>query len=279
MPQGPLTIAGVAHRRPARYCLRHHWPEYLMEAAGLGSFMLLAILACAVLEHPDSPLPRAIPNAFERRAILGVVIGLVAAAIIYSPWGKQSGAHINPAVTLAWLRLGKVHPWDAFFYVCAQTVGGTLGVLLAAVSLHGRIAHPSVGWLVTVPGPWGVGAAFGAEAGLSFLLMSVVLAVSSRPAIARWTGVVAACLVAVFIALEAPVSGMSINPARTLASAVPSGVTTSLWIYLVAPPLGMLLAAEATRAMRGAAHCACAKLHHHNRSRCIHCGKEEDVHV
>jgi len=103
--------------------LKKHWPEYLMEAAGLGIFMISACSFGALLEHPASPIRQAIANSFLRRILMGMAMGLTAISIIYSPWGKQSGAHLNPSVTLTFFRLGKVARWDAVFYVTAQFLG------------------------------------------------------------------------------------------------------------------------------------------------------------
>ena len=133
--------------------LKLHWPEYLMEAAGLGVFMVSACLFGILLEYPGSPIQQAITDPFLRRVLMGLAMGLTAIGIIYSPWGKQSGAHLNPAITF--FRLGKIAPWDATFYVLAQFAGGVAGVLLAAAALGGRIAHPSVLYVVTVPGAYG----------------------------------------------------------------------------------------------------------------------------
>src|SRR5437870_1664697 len=110
-----------------------HWPEYLIEAACLGLFMVSACSFTVLLQHPGSILRQMVPSAFLRRLFTGLAMGLTAIALIYSPWGKQSGAHLNPSVTLTFLRLGKVEPWDAWFYIVAQFLGGTLGVLLSAV--------------------------------------------------------------------------------------------------------------------------------------------------
>lgn len=101
-----------------------------MEAAGLAVFMLSAGLFGTLLGHPDSPAYQAIADPFLRRVLMGLAMGLTAVGIIYSPWGQRSGAHINPAVTLTFLRLGKVSPWDAAFYVLAQFAGGIYGVVL-----------------------------------------------------------------------------------------------------------------------------------------------------
>src|SRR5713226_9052868 len=97
--------------------LLDHWPEYLMEAAGLGLFMVSACVFATLLESPGSPARRAIPSDFLRRALMGLAMGLTAVGIIYSPWGQRSGAHINPAVTFTFLRLRKIEPWEAFFYI------------------------------------------------------------------------------------------------------------------------------------------------------------------
>src|SRR6266513_2948450 len=112
--------------------LKKHWPEYLMEAAGLGIFMVSASVFAILLYHPASPALRFLPEEFPRRVLMGLAMGLTAIGIIYSPWGKQSGAHLNPAVTLTFYRLGKVAPWDAVFYVVSQFAGGVAGVVLLA---------------------------------------------------------------------------------------------------------------------------------------------------
>jgi aquaporin Z len=163
--------------------------------------------------------------------------------------------------------------WDAVFYILSQFVGGVTGVGIASLLLGNRIADPAVDYAVTTPGPWGVGAAFAAEMAISFLMMTMVLHVSNRMSIARWTGVCAGILVAGYISIEGPVSGMSMNPARTLGSALPAGVWTALWLYFTAPPIGMLLAAQLYLRRKGARSVVCAKLHHQNDTRCIfNCG-------
>lgn len=131
---------------------------------------------------------------------------------------------------------------------------------------------------LTVPGKpeGGPGVAFLAELVISFGLMMVVLVTMNIHRLARFTGLFAGALVAIYIILVAPLSGMSMNPARTFASALPAQLWTALWIYFAAPPLGMLLAAECYLQLQAALRVFCAKLHHHNDKRCIfHCGYKE----
>ena len=249
--------------------LKKHWPEYLMEAAGLGIFMVSASVFTILLYHPASPALRVLPEEFPRRVLMGLAMGLTAIGIIYSSWGKQSGAHLNPAVTLTFFRLGKVASWDAVFYVIAQFAGGVAGVVLVAVVVGKLLAHPSVNYVATLPGSGGTGAAFFGEVIIALILMSVVLFVSNTKKLARFTGLFAGACVAAFITFVAPISGMSMNPARTFGSAVLPQLWDSLWIYFLAPPLGMLAAAAGYLRLKHAV--GCAKLHHQNKLRCIFC--------
>jgi aquaporin Z len=249
--------------------MRAHWPEYAIEAAGLGLFMFVACTFGALLAHPASPVVQVLPAALARRVLMGLAMGSTAVALIYSPWGRRSGAHFNPATTLTFWRLGKVSTCDAAAYAAAQVFGGLLGVALASAALGPALAHPEVDYVATVPGIGGPPMAFVAELAITFMLMAVVLRVSNSAALAPFTGLAAGGLVALYIAVEAPISGMSMNPARSLASAAPAGAWADLWIYLVAPPLGMLLAAEAYARRHGESAVYCAKLHHGRAGRCI----------
>ncbi len=262
MPTGPQPKLGIDP---------HHRTEYLIEAAGLGLFMLSASAFGTLLEHPASPLRAALPDPFSRRALMGLAMAATAVGLIYSPWGRRSGAHFNPAVTLAFFRLGKVAPRDLAGYVAAQFIGGAVGMGAAALVLGRFLAHPSVHFVTTRPGAGGPPVAFAAELAMTFVLMLVVLAVSNIPRLARFTGLCAGVCLGLFITFEAPLSGMSLNPARTLASALAAHDAAGIWIYFTAPPLGMLAAAAAYRGVAGQGRVRCAKLLHTPRARCIFC--------
>ena len=103
----------AAHGKPpsltAFGTFRLHWPEYLMEASLLGAFMASASIFCVLLEYPHSPVRLAIAGPAVRRFLIGISMGLTAIAIIYSPWGRPSGADINPSAWLFLLLLPRTH--------------------------------------------------------------------------------------------------------------------------------------------------------------------------
>jgi aquaporin Z len=264
----------VKNMNHALNAFREHWPEYLMEAWGLGLFMSAAGGVWTLLVYAGSPVAQAVTDPMLRLALMGAAMGLTSMGIIYSPWGKQSGAHVNPAVTLVFLRLGKISRWDAFFYILFQFAGGLLGMALVYFVLGEKLASPPVSFVVTVPGRNGAPVAFLAEFIISFLLMLTILLTTNSARLARLTGVFAGVLVAVYIAVEAPFSGMSMNPARTVATALPAGVWTDIWIYFTAPVVGMQLAISAYRLVarlitKKEPAVICAKLNHHTHRRCI----------
>src|SRR6185369_872785 len=160
--------------------LSRHWPEYLMEAAALGTFLVSACVFVVLFEHPSSPVHQSFETAsMLRRALIGLAMGLTAIGIIYSPWGQRSGAHMNPAVTLTFLSLGKIAPWDALFYVTFQFLGAITGVLVANLVIGPALQDATVNYAVTVPGQDGPWIAFIAEFVISMLMMSTVLWVSN----------------------------------------------------------------------------------------------------
>lgn len=248
-----------------------HWREYAIESALLALFMMSAAVMASLIEHPASAIRQAVDNPLLRRVLMGAAMGLTAASLVYSPWGRRSGAHFNPSVTLTFYRLGKITARDAAGYVTAQFAGGVLGIAAAAGVLRPWIASPAVNYVATLPGRAGDASAFAAEAVISFVLMTVVLHVSNSPRFTRFTGVAAALLVALFITVEAPLSGMSMNPARTLGPDLVGGMSRGLWLYFVAPPVGMLAAAELFVRVKGRLAVRCARLWH--AGPCLFCGQ------
>lgn len=240
-----------------------------MEAGELAVYMFSTCLFATLLQHPASPVRHAIQADLSRRALMGLAIGTTVGAMILSPWGQQSGGHFNPALTLAFFRLGKLEPWDALFYPTAQFLGAIAGVAVASYVLRDALASSAVRYAATVPAMHGKAAAFFAETVISFVLMITILFVSNREVLAPYTPHFVGALYAMFITFETPLSGMSMNPARTFASALYASYWHALWIYFIAPTFGMLLAAEVFLYVRGGIGPFCAKLHHANNKRCI----------
>jgi aquaporin Z len=239
-----------------------HWREYLIEASALAMFMISACVFDTLLWHPGSPAHGIVTDGLPQRALMGIAMGLTLVAIVYSPWGKRSGAQMNPAFTLTFLRLGRIAPRDAAWYITAQFAGGIVGVMIARALVGTALGHPAVNYATTVPGMLGRVVAFVAEVAISGVLMLSVLTISGSPRWGRFTGVFAALLVALYITFEAPLSGMSMNPARSVGSAVAAHQWTALWIYFTAPLIGMLAAAEWALRRRGDAALPCGKMVH-----------------
>jgi aquaporin Z len=250
-----------------------------METGELAFYMFATCAFATLLQHPASPLRHVIVNNLTRRALMGFAIGATVVATVMSPWGKQSGGHFNPAITFTFYRLGKVALWDALFYASAQFSGAITGVAIARYVLRGAPANDAVRYAVTVPGMYGWAAAFIGELTISFTLMITILIVSNRQMLARYTPYFVGALYAILITFETPLSGMSMNPARTFGSAVHAMQWQAIWIYFVAPTVGMLVAAEVFLRARGGLGPYCAKLHHANNKRCIFHQEDQNSHA
>ena len=217
---------------------------YLREALGLAIFMASACFFSALLESEHSPIHRAIANDFHRLVIMGVTMAFTALFIFYSPLTAASGAQINPAVTITFLRLQKIKKRDAFYYIIFQCLGGTLAVYIMVGLMGEMLTAPPVTFAVTIPGKNGIWPALYTEFLISFIMMTMVLFTSAHRVLKKYTRVFAAIFVCFYVILAGPISGFGMNPARTLSSALPSHIWTGFWLYLFIPVLGMLFAAE-----------------------------------
>jgi aquaporin Z len=203
-------------------------------------------LSVVILDFaPRSPVVRAIPDPALRRLITGFLFGATGAAIALSEVGKRSGAHINPAVTLAFWLQGKMDGGLAAAYVVAQTVGALLGALpLLAWDGLGR----SAGFGATVPGAaYGTWQALAGEIVTTFCLVLGLFLFLGHGRLRRFTPALFPILYAVMVLLEAPVSGTSTNPARSLGPAVIADAWAAWWVYWAGPALGAALACFALR--------------------------------
>jgi aquaporin Z len=216
---------------------------YFQEALGLGIFMVSACFFSGLLFGKNGYFVTEF-SAFGRQVILGLFMGLTALYIFYSRFTSPSGSHINPAVTLAFFRVGKIGRWDAFFYIIFQFVGGTVTVYIMAALMGENLTSAPLFDVVTIPGKYGPVAAAITELVTAFIMMSMVLFTADHSVLKKYSRIFAGILVCLYVIIAGPISGFGMNPARSFASALPSNIWNSFWIYLFAPLGGMLGAAE-----------------------------------
>jgi aquaporin Z len=262
------VVAAPTGSHDALSSLRASWRIYAMDGALLGLFMISACTFATLLEHPSSPVRQAIGSPLARRAMAGCAMALTAICLTYSTWGRRSGPHMNPAMTIGFLRLGRIGACDAMYFMASQFIGrdARRG---AHVADRPHAGWPSaVNYAATLPGKSVVTAWIG-EFCIAFVMMSMVMAVNKRPKLAPFTGCIAAALVATYITIEAPLSGMSLNPARTFGSAVFAHTLSTFWLYFTAPVLGMLAGIELHRALTTEHQKLCGKLTHSRTLACF----------
>ena len=200
--------------------------KYLAEFIGTFALVFFGTGAIIVNQQTEGSL-----GLFGISASFGIII----MAMIYV-FGDTSGTHINPAVTLS-LALGKLVPKkDVLGYVFAQIVGA----ILASGFLY--ILFPRNQSLGGTTPSGGVLQSFSLEFILIFFLMLTILGITSKKEFSHLSGLVIGLMVTGMILISGPISGGSFNPARSLGPAIFSGNFTTLWIYLIAPTLGAILA-------------------------------------
>jgi aquaporin Z len=239
------------------------WRIWGAEAAGTGLLVLGALSAAALALGEGSPLGAW--SESSRLLATGVLVGACVALIAVSPLGRLSGAHINPAVTLGFWALRMVCGRDAVGYVLAQ-LGGALAGGLAFRWLWGGVAR-SVGDGVTHPTVT-TGLAFTLEAGMTAVLLGMILVFVSSQRLARWTPAMLVPLLAILIWKVSPYTGTSLNPARSEGPALAFGDLADLWVYLVAPTAGALALALGWRRLAPRLRPKTAKLFHDPAYRC-----------
>jgi len=219
---------------------RTPWELFLSEMIGTGLLLLGGLSLVIFMFGAGNPIAELLPSRTTRMVISGFLFGSIGALIALSPVGDVSGAHINPAVTLGFLLMGKFKPRVAFGYVVAQLTGSLLGSLpLLAWGKMGR----SIDFGSSLPGQgysaWTV--LFGEVATTFGLIASLCVFLAIRE-LRRFTPAMIPFLYAIMVPLEAPISGTSTNPARSLGPAIVSGNFDGWWIYWVGPFLGAVAA-------------------------------------
>jgi aquaporin Z len=238
-----------------------HPIEWACEFIGTGFQLFIGFGVVALLEAPSSELRHDIAPGWIRLLIIGGSFGVLAAIVATSPVGRRSGAHLNPAVTIGFWARGHTHPHDVAGYIAGQT----LGAIAAAAGFQACWRHwaAEVGHARTAPSaattPW---TALVIETGLTAALVFTIFAMVSSARSARYTPLVITPVLAVLIRLGAPYTGASMNPARTFGPDLVAVDYRALWIYLIGPPLGAVLASLAFTVLLKERTTLTAKLFH-----------------
>jgi len=216
------------------------WRPFLSEAIGTALLVLIGLSLVTIMFGTGSPIPAALPNEGLRRLVTGFLFGTTGALIALSPVGKISGAHINPVVTLGFRFMRKIDSKVTLGYVLAQLVGALAGsVPLLAWGSMGR----SVSFGATVPGAgYSSLSALLGEVVTTFVMVALLTVFLGFRQIRPFTPAIFPPLYSIMVFLEAPISGTSTNPARTLGPAVVSGQWAGWWVYWIGPLVGMSLA-------------------------------------
>ncbi|MEV8563447.1 aquaporin [Streptomyces sp. NPDC051917] len=218
---------------------RHNWRAWLSEFAATAILLLVMVTLFRHLFGAEGLLARAVPSQEGRLVADAVVSGTTVALLIVSPFGRRSGGHMNPAVSLAFWLMGALPGRDAAAYAAAQLAGSITGVAVGRLVWGAQTAHPAVGYAVIRASghiPWG--AVFASEAAATAVMLAAVTFVAARPRLACWLPAVAGSVIAALILLVGRWMGGSFNPARQLGPELFSHDLAWLWVYLIAPLVG-----------------------------------------
>lgn len=218
------------------------WKKFWAELIGTALLLLIGLSLVIFMFGSGSPVVEIIPSLTLRRVITGFLFGGTGALIALSDIGKESGAHINPIVTLAFWLFGKIESRVAMIYMAAQFIGAVIGTLpLLAWRQWGR----SVSFGATTPGEgYSLSTAFLGEVITTFTMVFLLLVFLGFREIRTYTPAIFPILYAIMVPLEAGISGTSTNPARSFGPSVISGEWYGWWIYWIGPLMGALLASR-----------------------------------
>ena len=263
-------IPGEARRTEKAHCPEAvPWHSYAAELAGTFFMVAWGLSAVVFMMSASSPMNSLVPAYRVRLLLTGILFAAGGTLVVYSPLGQRSGGHLNPAVSLTFWMLGKMGGRDMALYSTAQLLGGLAGAGFVKILWGGWAASVNAG--VTMPAPWiSPPGAAGVELLITGSLLWVILYFVSHPTLHRWTGFAAGAWVAFLVFAEAPVTGTSLNPARSLGPAVVMDDYRDLWVYFLGPLGGAAAVALLWRPAiaAGMRSVFCAKLFHTDRYRC-----------
>jgi aquaporin Z len=220
--------------------IKTHWQNALAEFWGTALLISIGISAVILNFGAGSPVKGIIPNPGLRRLVTGFLFGSTGAIIAVSRLGKISGAHINPVVSMAFFITGKLRISTTVIYIFSQLAGGIVGAL--PLLLWGHIGQ-SIAYGATLPGKgYSFWQAASGEIITTFFLITGLYIFVGHKRLRNFTPLLFPFLYAFMVYLEAPISGTSTNPARSLGPLIISGNHTGWWIYWIGPIIGMIVA-------------------------------------
>jgi aquaporin Z len=213
---------------------------FASELIGTALLILVGLSLVILMFGTGSPILRVVPSEGMRRLTTGFLFGSTGALIALSPVGRESGAHVNPVVTLGFWLMGKMDTRASIGFVLAQLIGACLGALpLLAWGSMGR----SVAFGATMPGAgYSTGIVLLGEVVTTFALIAGLCIFLGFRMLRPFTPAIFPFLYAFMVWAESPISGTSTNPARSLGPAIVSGEWRGWWIYWVGPLIGTLVA-------------------------------------
>ena len=228
----------MANQVPLARILRDSTLELLLTFC-----MLFGVASIVRWVVGPSPISRMLPEIHAELLIVGLAVAILIAGLIVSPPGKETGGHMNPAISFAMWRFGVFPGAGVVPYIIAQLLGSVLGVLVARIVWGPVAAEPPVAYAVLQPGPgWSDAELFIAEALSMAVIVLLVGICLTRPRFAPFVPWIVGGLIGLAIAALGTSTGGSVNPARQFGPAALSGQTRFLWVYLLAPMVGALLA-------------------------------------
>lgn len=241
VPDNITAVAETAEDALYEDWKRHgkHWEEYASELLGTAVLLFCVVGAVAFLFGQSSALAQTVTSTPVRLLLVGLALGGVSGLVAITPPGRLSGAHLNPAVSLGFWALGKMHARDLGGYVAAQLLGGVGGAFLGRLAF-GRLARevkiaslrpgPGVDWAGTL----------GGEIVSTLILTVAVFSFVSHKTLARWTPLMAVGLVGLLVCVDGNYSGAGMNPARWFGPAAVAPVWAFGWEYALGPLIAAL---------------------------------------
>lgn len=216
-----------------------HGRAWFSEFAATAILLLVMVTLFRGLFGAGSVLAHAIPSPEGRLVADALVSGTTVGLLIISPFGRRSGGHMNPAVSLAFWLMGALPGRDAAAYAAAQLAGSVTGVAVGRLVWGEQTADPAVGF-GTIRAAEHIPrvAVFASEAATTALMLAAVTFVAARPRLALWLPAVAGSVIAALILLVGRWTGGSFNPARQFGPELFSHDLAWLWVYLIAPLVG-----------------------------------------